>query len=99
LRTNDALVAWTNALNLTRDDNEREGVLIHLARVKITAGFYQDAQADLDAITNSAFADMKGRLERSLVEHKNRPKNASDENPTNAPASTLDSRTAPKSKS
>ena len=36
LRTNDALMAWTNAFNIARDDNEREGVLIHLARIKIS---------------------------------------------------------------
>ena len=34
LRTNDALVAWTNALNIARDDVEREGVYLHLARIK-----------------------------------------------------------------
>jgi tetratricopeptide (TPR) repeat protein len=97
LRTNDALLAWTNALNLAQDDNEREGVLVHLARVKISAGFYAEAQADLDAITNAAFAEMKGRLERSLVEHKNRPKNTDVSNPTNAPASTSESMAVPKS--
>jgi cytochrome c-type biogenesis protein CcmH/NrfG len=97
LRTNDALLAWTNALNLAQDDNEREGVMVHLARVKISAGFYTDAQADLDAITNAAFADMKGRLERSLVEHKNRPKNTDIADPTNAPASTSETMAAPKS--
>ena len=98
LRTNDALLAWTNALTIAQDDNEREGVMVHLARVKISAGFYADAQADLDAITNAAFADMKGRLERSLIEHKNRPKNTGVANPTNAPASTSESMTVPDSR-
>jgi tetratricopeptide (TPR) repeat protein len=88
LRTNDALLAWTNALIIAHNDNEREGVLIHLARVKISAGFYEAAQADLDAITNAAFADMKGRLERSLTEHKNRVNAPDDGDSTNAPAST-----------
>ena len=37
-RTNDALVAWTNCLTVAKDDNERQGLLLHLARVKITAG-------------------------------------------------------------
>ena len=36
LRTNDALVAWTNALHIARDEVEREGVYIHLARIKIS---------------------------------------------------------------
>ncbi|HZL78576.1 MAG TPA: hypothetical protein VFC17_06960, partial [Candidatus Limnocylindrales bacterium] len=58
LRTNDALVAWTNALTIAKDDNEREGVLLHLARVKISAGFYDEAQVHLDAVTNAAFLDL-----------------------------------------
>jgi len=91
LRTNDALMAWTNALQIAHDDNEREGVLIHLARVKIAAGFYDEAQAHLDAVTNEAFADMRHRLERSLADHKNPPTNSiivstnAAVAPTNAP--------------
>jgi len=91
LRTNDALMAWTNALQIAHDDNEREGVLIHLARVKIAAGFYDEAQAHLDAVTNAAFADMRHRLERSLADHKNPPTNSiiistnATIAPTNAP--------------
>ena len=83
LRTNDALVAWTNALTVAKDDNEREGVLLHLARVKISAGFYDGAQAHLDAVTNAAFLDLKNRLTRSLADHKNPPTNSVEEIPTN----------------
>jgi tetratricopeptide (TPR) repeat protein len=83
LRTNDALVAWTNALTIAKDDNEREGVLLHLARVKTAAGFYDEAQAHLDAVTNAAFADLKNRLVRSLADHKNPPTNSVEEIPTN----------------
>ena len=70
LRTNDALVAWTNCLNICKDENEREGILCHLARVKIAAGMFDNAQADLDAITNQAFAGMKVRLNRSMETYK-----------------------------
>ncbi len=80
LRTNDALVAWTNALQIARDDNEREGVFIHLARIKIAAGFFADAKAQLDAVTNAAFADIKKRLERNLAERENPPTNKIPEN-------------------
>jgi tetratricopeptide (TPR) repeat protein len=80
LRTNDALVAWTNALQIARDDNEREGVFIHLARIKIAAGFFADAKAQLDAVTNAAFADIKKRLERNLAECENPPTNKVPEN-------------------
>ena len=85
LRTNDALLAWTNAFDIARDDNEREGVRIHLARVKIAAGFYDQAQAELDAITNAAYAELKSRLERSLTEHKNRPRQPGPGDSTNQP--------------
>ena len=79
LRTNDALVAWTNCLNLCQDETQREGVRLHLARVKIAAGFYDAAQAHLDAVTNAAFSDMVRRLEQSLADHKNPPPNVISE--------------------
>ena len=85
MRTNDALLAWTNCLNICKDENEREGVLIHLARTKISAGMFDNAQADLDAVTNRAFADLKKRLERSLSDHKNPDTNAAPEISTNVP--------------
>ena len=84
MRTNDALLAWTNCYNLSKDDNEREGVLVHLARIKISVGMFADARADLDALTNRAFADMKQRLERSMVYYKN-PTNSEPKVSTNPP--------------
>jgi tetratricopeptide (TPR) repeat protein len=73
LRTNDALVAWTNSLNLAHNENERQGVLIHLARVKVAAGLYDDAQTTLNSVTNAEFAVMRKQQERSLADHKNPP--------------------------
>jgi tetratricopeptide (TPR) repeat protein len=70
LRTNDALVAWTNALQIAHDDNEREGVFLHLARVKIAAGYFAEARDQLDAVTNSVYGDMKKRLEKNLAERE-----------------------------
>jgi tetratricopeptide (TPR) repeat protein len=70
LRTNDALVAWTNALAIATNDVEREGVYVHLARVKILAGRFSEAEAQLNTITNSAYDDMKRRLQRSLLQHE-----------------------------
>ena len=86
LRTNDALAAWTNALQIAHDDNEREGVYIHLARIKIAAGFFASAQAQLDAVTNAAFAGLKDRLEHSLEQHEHPTTNSAIVS-TNAPAS------------
>jgi tetratricopeptide (TPR) repeat protein len=77
LRTNDALVAWTNALQIAHDDNERQGVNIHLARIKMAAGRFAEAHAHLNDVTNAAFADIKHRLERSLAERENTATNTS----------------------
>lgn len=70
LRTNDALMAWTNTLQIAHDDTEREGVYLHLARIKISIGRFAEARAHLDDVTNSALADLKHRLERSLADHE-----------------------------
>lgn len=68
LRTNDALVAWTNALNLAHNETEKEGIYVHLARIKLTIGQYTEAHAHLNAITNANFAEIRRRLERNLAE-------------------------------
>jgi tetratricopeptide (TPR) repeat protein len=86
LRTNDALAAWTNALKICRDENEREGVQLHLARVKIQAGRYDEAQGHLNQVTNAAYGELRRRLERSLADHKNPPADDVPETATNAPA-------------
>ena len=76
LRTNDALGAWTNALQIAHDDNEREGVYIHLARIKMVVGRFAEARAHLNDVTNAAFADTRHRLEKSLAERENPPTNS-----------------------
>lgn len=92
LRTNDALVAWTNALHVAGNEIEREGVYIHLARVKMLAGFYGEARAQLDAVTNNFYDSLKDRLERAVTEREKAATNppAISDNltaaPTNAPA-------------
>ncbi|HEX3627678.1 MAG TPA: hypothetical protein VH280_19900 [Verrucomicrobiae bacterium] len=67
LRTNDALVAWTNTLKIAKNDMEREAVYVHLARVKMLAGRYSEAQAQLDTVTNAAYDDLKRRINRSIL--------------------------------
>jgi tetratricopeptide (TPR) repeat protein len=88
LRTNDALVAWTNALQIAGDEIEREGVYIHLARIKISIGQFTEAQAQLDAVTNADLADMKNRLERSLVQHEHPQTNSVSESTNSISIST-----------
>ena len=70
LRTNDALAAWTNALSVAHNDAEREGVYIHLARIKISIGRFAEARAQLAAVTNEAYAGLKDRGERNLAERE-----------------------------
>ncbi len=70
LRTNDALMAWTNALNIAHDETEREAVYIHLARIKIAVGRFAEAQAHLEAVTNSNYDALKNRLERTMADRK-----------------------------
>lgn len=70
LRVDEALMAWTNALKIATNDFEREGVYIHLARVKILGGRFAEAQAQLNIITNSAYDTLKTRLQRSLITHE-----------------------------
>jgi tetratricopeptide (TPR) repeat protein len=67
-RTEDALVAWTNALKLASDELEREGVYIHFARLKLHAGRFAEARAHLGAITNDVYNDLKKRLTRNINE-------------------------------
>jgi tetratricopeptide (TPR) repeat protein len=76
LRTNDALGAWTNALKIAHDDNEREGVYLHLARIKMSIGRFAEARAHLNDVTNAAFDGLKHRLESSLAEHESAATNA-----------------------
>ena len=75
LRTNDALVAWTNTLAIARDEVEREGVYLHLARIKMSIGWLDESRALLTTVTNAALADLKNRLERRLAEREHPPTN------------------------
>jgi len=86
LRTNDALAAWTNALAIARTDAERQGVQLHLARVKIAAGIFEQASNHLAAVTNTAYLDLKSRLLHSLADHQNPPANVAENIATNRPA-------------
>ena len=87
LRTNDALAAWTNALQIAHDDTEREGVFIHLARVKMLAGHFAEARAQLDAVTNAQYASLKHTLEDAITWRENQATNpvAANGDSTNAP--------------
>jgi tetratricopeptide (TPR) repeat protein len=87
LRTNDALAAWTNAMNIAHTDAERQGVELHLARVKTYAGLFEQASNHLAAVTNVAFLDLKRQLTRSLADHEHPNTNTEVTVPTSPPKS------------
>ena len=76
IRTEDALTAWTNALRIARDDIERQGVYIHLARFKLDAERFDEARQQLNAVTNEMYAELKKRLSRNLDEREKQAKEA-----------------------
>jgi tetratricopeptide (TPR) repeat protein len=69
-RPDEALQAWTNALNLAHDEIEREGVYIHFARVDIMSQHFDKARSMLTLVTNEMYADLKNRVARSLEERQ-----------------------------
>lgn len=68
LRTKDALAAWNDALKLAHDDIEREGVYLHLARVELNSGIFDDARRHLQSVTNKMHEILKTRLMKNLAE-------------------------------
>lgn len=68
LRSTDALKAWQYALEIANDDFEREGIYIHLARVEINSGLFEQARLHLNQVTNEFYAVLKQRLTRNLLE-------------------------------
>ncbi|MGA2656239.1 MAG: tetratricopeptide repeat protein [Verrucomicrobiota bacterium] len=85
LRTDEALQAWTNALQVAHSGVEREGVHIHLARIKMAAGRFAEARAHLNAVTNTVYGELKSRIARRIEERQRNP------NETNAaPAAVLE---------
>jgi tetratricopeptide (TPR) repeat protein len=72
MRTNDALLSWTNALNLARTTDERQGIFLHLARVELNTGHWEEARRHLGYVTNSEMIELKKRLERNWIEKRNK---------------------------
>ena len=70
LRTNDALVAWTNTLAVAHNELEREAVYLHLARIKTSISQFDESRALLAAVTNDTLSGMRDRLIRSLHDHE-----------------------------
>ena len=74
--TAQALAAWEYTLKVASDEIEREEVYVHLARIKIGVGRFDEARQHLDAITNEMHTVIKNRLTRNLLEKETKAANA-----------------------
>jgi tetratricopeptide (TPR) repeat protein len=70
LRVDAAMKAWTNALNIARDDVERQGVYTHFARIHTLAGQYDEARAQLKEVKEPLYDELKRRLLRNVDERE-----------------------------
>ena len=58
----EALTNWTKALELAGTGTEQEGVRIHLARIHIRAGRFDQARRELNAVQSEELRDTKLQL-------------------------------------
>lgn len=65
-RLEDGLVAWESALQIARDEVERQGVYVHMGRIKINLGRYNEARVHLNAVTNEMYGTLKTNLLKKL---------------------------------
>jgi tetratricopeptide (TPR) repeat protein len=65
-RVKEALAAWNDAAKIARDDIEREGVRLHLARWYRTAGDLAAARRELTVVTNEMYTTTKSNILRAL---------------------------------
>ena len=81
LRVEDALKAWNHCLTLAKNDVEKQGLYLHLARVEINAGRFDDAQRHLGLVNDPAMDELKNRIQRNLERRKGEAgqKNSPDE--------------------
>jgi tetratricopeptide (TPR) repeat protein len=69
-RVEDALKAWNHCLTLAKNDVEKEGLYLHLARVELNSGRLDDAQKHLSLVKDPAMDELKNRLQRNLERKK-----------------------------
>ena len=66
-RVKDAFKAWEDALKLARDDIEREGIHLHLARWHRTAGDFEAARRELQLVTNQMYSTTKTNILKMIA--------------------------------
>lgn len=81
-RHDEAVKAWEYTLSKARDDFERQGVQIHLARFKINASKFDEARTHLSLVNHPNYTDLKERV-RATLERKE--KEAKDGKSTASP--------------
>lgn len=70
LRTEEALSAWNYALEQAKGDLEKQGVYLHMARVELNSGLFQEAQQHLELVKHPELQDLRTRLQKNLVRKK-----------------------------
>jgi tetratricopeptide (TPR) repeat protein len=79
-RTDEALNAWTNALNIAPTETEKEGVYIHMARFNLHAGRFAEAHRRIDMVTNEVHLELKNLIIKNLgIQEKQAATNAPPE--------------------
>ncbi|HEY0455501.1 MAG TPA: hypothetical protein VGE41_03955, partial [Verrucomicrobiae bacterium] len=85
-----AIAAWLKALSLARDDVERQGVFIHLARNQINAQRFEGAHKNLDSVSNAMYSTTKKlllkKLEKEEIKVQTNAVPATSSEVTNSPA-------------
>lgn len=69
-RNEEAIAAWEYALKTARDEAQREGVRIHLARVKLAMDRLDEARQQLNAVTNPVYVELKERVTKNIEERE-----------------------------
>ncbi len=67
-RNDAAIAAWERAIKLAPDDVDRQGVHVHLARIEINMGRFDEARAHLTNVTHALYTDVKIRVLHNLDE-------------------------------
>ena len=71
LRTNDAIKAWNHCLTLAKTDVEKQGIYLHLGRVKWMAGMLDEAEKELEKVKESSMGEMKKKIQRNIEKKRN----------------------------
>ncbi len=68
-----ALAAWHEALALADNDQDRDGIFLHLARWHLRLGQWDAARTNIALVAHPSLAEVKARLQRNLDEKSTQP--------------------------